>query len=343
VAPRTVLLTGASGVVGRAVRAALRRHRVISLAHSQRIPDRPQVRGDVSLADLGLGPDRYRQLADEVDTVVHCAAVTDFTADDTQIHRANAEGTAHVVRFAERAGATLHHVSTAFVARSDAVSGAAEEAKADPGPYLDSKVTGEAAVREAGTPGTIVRPSIVIGDSHTGTIEKFQGLHALALAVLRNALPLLPLNPDSRIDFVPRDLVGRAVAALVEAGATAGEYWVCAGEHALTAGHLLDLTVQTGTRMGMELTPPRLVEPDMVTRLVRPVFVAPLPPTVRRRFDDMVAMTALFAAPRTFASNIDAIPGLAAPTSHELTDAYARGIGYLIKAKGLAPAPEGVA
>lgn len=331
---RTILLTGASGVVGSALLPALRRHRVICLTHRKAVKHPYQVKGDVAVPDLGLDPGTFARLCREVNVVVHCAAVTDFTADPELTLRSNVEGTRNVTRFAGDAAARLHYVSTAFVARAENGRKDCGEGRADPTAYLASKRTAEDFVRHANVPGTIVRPSVVIGDTRTGRISAYQGVHALQWAVLRNSLPLLPLPTGSHVDVIAQDVLARAIASLVDHDAQ-GEFWITGGKHALSAERILELTVATGRRLGLDVIPPRLVEPDMVDRLVRPVFVAPLPPALRRRFDDMLLLTALFATPQVFPSDLHRIPGQQALAMEQLTDAYVRSVVYLVRAKGL--------
>jgi thioester reductase-like protein len=297
------------------------------------------VRGNLIAPCLGLDYGTYDLLAERVDTVIHCAAVTDFAADTEETCEVNVHGTANIIQFAANANASLHYISTAFVARASMTREQLGEAAADPTNYLISKRAAEQMVRDAGIRATIVRPSVVIGDSATGEISKFQGLHKLASAVLRNALPLLPLDPGWRIDCVPQDLVARAIAGLVDEGVDAGEYWVTAGESALTARAMIDVVAEAGQRLGIEVVPPRLVQPDMVDRLIRPVFIAPLPAAARRRFDDMLTMTALFAGASPFESSLDAMPRVTAATQAELRDAFAASVRYLALTKKMAAAP----
>jgi nucleoside-diphosphate-sugar epimerase len=318
----------------------LARHTVICLTHRDTPRWRTQqVSGNVAVPFLGLDNDVYDSLAKRVDTVIHCAAVTDFAAGADAISELNVRGTQNIVRFAADANATMHYVSTAFVARADLTREQVGEAAADPTDYLASKRAAEQMVRDAGIKATIVRPSVVIGDSATGEIAKFQGLHTLASALLKNTLPLLPLDPASRIDFVPQDVLAKAVAGLVDKKVDAGEYWVTAGDAALTARAMVDIAVEAGQRLGIEIVPPRLVQPDMVDRLIRPVFVAPLPAMARRRFDDMLAMTALFAGAHPFESSLATMPGVTAVTQMELRAAFAASVSYLALAKNLAVAP----
>ena len=102
---RTVLLTGASGVVGSALLQRLRVVEVVCLVHRTPVtgPGIRSVRGDVSAPQLGLDPATYARLATTVDAVVHCAAVTEFNRTDGSLEATNVTGTQHVVDFAARA------------------------------------------------------------------------------------------------------------------------------------------------------------------------------------------------------------------------------------------------
>ncbi|MGW5680031.1 SDR family oxidoreductase, partial [Streptomyces sp. NPDC003860] len=116
----TVLLTGASGVVGTALLAELTHCHVIALVHRTPCPGADEsVVGDLTGARFALDPAAYARLAARVDVVVHCAAITSFAAGPAATHRLNEAGTREVLRFTEEAGAVLHHVSTAFVARRE--------------------------------------------------------------------------------------------------------------------------------------------------------------------------------------------------------------------------------
>ena len=97
---RTVLVTGATGVVGQALIPRLVDHGaadVICLTHraavrtpspSPHAGNLSTVQGDVARADLGLGAREYRELAARIDVVVHAAALTDFAGPDETLHRA---------------------------------------------------------------------------------------------------------------------------------------------------------------------------------------------------------------------------------------------------------------
>ncbi|MGW0917255.1 SDR family oxidoreductase, partial [Streptomyces sp. NPDC002784] len=118
---RTLLITGASGVVGAAAIPLLReRYEVIALTHRAGAPGRT-VAGDVTSRWLGLAPETYRALTDEVDVVVHSAAATGFQRDTDHAWQVNVEGARRVSKFALHAGARLVHLSSAFTAHAGLV------------------------------------------------------------------------------------------------------------------------------------------------------------------------------------------------------------------------------
>src|SRR5215218_5803619 len=104
---RSVLLTGASGVVGDGVLSRFAAHDLACLVH--RSPVRQagveSVVGDLTAPRLGLDKATYSRLVREVTTVVHSAAVTEFNRDDGSLEATNIGGTEQIVAFAEDAGA----------------------------------------------------------------------------------------------------------------------------------------------------------------------------------------------------------------------------------------------
>jgi thioester reductase-like protein len=349
---RTIFLTGASGVLGEALLERLDGHRVICLVHNTPV-ERSHVQaveGDVTEARLGLDRERYAEIARAVDCVVHAGAVTNFVAPMDQICRSNVAGTRNIVELARASEADLVHVSTAFVHADASFVSCKELSASAPGEppkpyegtraYINSKRDGEAVVRDSGVPHVVVRPSIVLGDSESGEISEFQGLHVLAGLVVKGKLPMLPSDPEARIDFLPRDTVADAIGALLEAGRREGEYWITAGERAPTVEQALNAARRFAERLDGDPAMPRFMEPDSVDRLIRPVFLDKLPEKVAKRLELLFALMPLVNSDDPFPSSmpqLEAELGLAPPA--DLLEIFTRNLEYWASEQGLAGAP----
>jgi dTDP-4-dehydrorhamnose reductase len=133
--PASVLFTGGSGLLGRALRALL------PAAH---FPSRAEF--DVTSGEGMEAFVRERRIG----TVVHAAAFTSPPKIDAEPMRAlevNIVGTANVVRLAARLGARLVYVSTDYVFRGDQGRYREEDPVAPVNKYAWSKLGGECAVR----------------------------------------------------------------------------------------------------------------------------------------------------------------------------------------------------
>lgn len=290
-AGRTVLLTGAAGVVGQALLARLKDVDVVCLVHRSPVtgPNVRTVRGDITQERFDLSEPVYRWLVDQVDAVIHCAAVTDFNRTDGTLEATNIGGTERVLEFAAAAGAVLYHVSTAFVH----TTADGERGRTAAG-YAASKSTGEQLVRASGVPHVILRPSVVIGDSVTGDIAAFQGLHRVAAGIFAGIVPMIPFDPSWPIDFVPCDVVADAIACVVEKSLTEGEFWISAGERALRLDEGVALCVDVARELGVTVDLPRFVPPELFDRLIGPVFLEALPARIRKSVTSMLEFFATY-------------------------------------------------
>jgi nucleoside-diphosphate-sugar epimerase len=330
----TILLTGAAGVMGQSLIEELESDfDVVCLRHRTSIghPGVREVPGDLSSPDLGLPPQLLRALVGRTHAVLHCAASTSWLAKPAEIIATNVEGTTRVIDFARQAGATLYHMSTAFVARPP-VDGVVDGRSA----YVASKIAAEDVVRQSGDPHVILRPSILIGDSRDGHIAAFQGIHKVAGSILKDALPVLPAGPAALVDCIPQDVVARAVGRLLRTGVTQGEFWLTAGAHALTLRDLVDVTLAVAQQLDLRVSAPRLVGGEMVERLLLPLMEEVLPPLRRRQMRGFLDLMTLFQTESPIQSSLaDIGPGYA-PDRADLLQAFRRSVEFWALHHGLA-------
>ncbi len=179
------------------------------------------VPGDLTSARLGVDDETVASLAGPIKHLFHLAALYEMTAGTEQNEVLNVGGTAQVLALAEAwPAAVLHQVSS--VAVSGDHVGVFDETMFDegqhlPSPYHTTKFESERLVRgQSVVPWRIYRPSLVVGDSVTGAMDKVDGPYYFfpALKLLRDNLPQwLPLLGVDLGDtnIVPVDFVVRAI------------------------------------------------------------------------------------------------------------------------------------
>jgi nucleoside-diphosphate-sugar epimerase len=336
---RAVLLTGASGVVGRALLQRLRDLDVVCLVHRSPVsgPNVTTVPGDIAKPMFGLSERAYMDLAAKVDAVIHCAAVTDFNRTDGSLEATNIAGTGHVAAFAAAAKAVLYHISTAFV--DTTVEG--DRGRTAIG-YASSKSAAEKVVRSSGVPHVILRPSVVIGDSDTGEIAAFQGLHQVVAGLFAGIVPMIPFDPRWPIDFVPVDVVADAIACVVENQVSEGEFWLSAGEAALSLDEGVAVAVEFARSLGVSIDMPRFVPPDMFDRLIGPVFLDALPGKIRRNVLRMLEFfTTYLQSGQTKPSSLDQLVALGARSLPDQRESLRNTLQYWAAQNGYGQAETG--
>lgn len=290
-----ILLTGASGVIGRELAPLLPQDQLILARHRAR-PDSGarQIGLDIRQPLLGLSAADYQALAGELDTIIHCAAITDMSGQVPELGATNIAGVQHVVDLARAAGARLHFVSTAYCSQT---YGPATAVRSD---YVASKRAAEAVVRESGVDWTIIRPSIVAGHSETGAIASFQGFHLFIATILKGRLPLIPMQREAQCDFVPADWVARGVAELVRAPDWGRTYWLTAGAAALTIEEMMQAGTPFARQMGRDLAAIELIAPDQVEAEILPE----LPKRLRERLSILINLSKVMSRRAPFPTDL---------------------------------------
>jgi NAD(P)-dependent dehydrogenase (short-subunit alcohol dehydrogenase family) len=179
------------------------------------------VTGDLTEDRLGVDEAWISEHKGKVDHFFHLAAIYDMTASDEANEKLNNGGTRNAVALANALEAgILHHTSS--VAVSGLYDGVWNEEMFDEGQKLPSayhrtKFESERIAREeAKVPWRVYRPSIVVGHSETGEMDKIDGPYYFFKAIqkLRHWLPeWVPLlGPEMGFtNIVPVDFVAKAM------------------------------------------------------------------------------------------------------------------------------------
>lgn len=181
--------------------------------------------GDVVDMDLGLSGPEYKRLLSEVTDIWHLAAIYYLGVRKEHARRVNVDGTRRMLDLGREVHdlRRFNHMSTAWVC-GDRVGVIAEDelemGQRFRNAYEETKYHAEILVRDAmaDLPITIYRPSIVVGDSKTGEIDRFDGPYYIGILLVTSPIGVpLPLPGDgvAPLNTVPVDFV---VSAMLQAG-----------------------------------------------------------------------------------------------------------------------------
>jgi nucleoside-diphosphate-sugar epimerase len=143
------------------------------------------VEANMDLPDLGLGRERYDELAQGIDEIIHCASNTSFSERKRkEVEKTNIKGLEHILALAVRGRCYFfHHVSTAYVGGKK--NGSCKEEFVETAEftnvYEETKYYGEQILHgrceKEGIRLNVYRPSIVYGSSRDGRCLRFNALY----------------------------------------------------------------------------------------------------------------------------------------------------------------------
>lgn len=225
------------------------------LLDSLRAGDRAEVLvGDVCDMDLGLSSVEYRALSRELTWIHHLAGIYFMGVDEDTMRRVNVGGTRSVLDLARDASRLerLVHWSTTTVSGSRGGTVYEEDLEAGQkfhNGYERTKFEAERLVRGAmrQLPVTVVRPSIIVGDSKTGEIDRLDGPYYLMVLIATNAsglrLPILGRG-DAPLHLVPIDYVIDAAWQCAHSRGAAGRTFHLVDPQPLTARSVFELVAE---------------------------------------------------------------------------------------------------
>jgi dTDP-4-dehydrorhamnose reductase len=240
-----ILVTGANGILGRALRERLAGGNTVYLWG----------RGEADVTDEGAVRAAGRGL--DFDTVIHAAAYTNVDGAESEPAMAlsvNRDGTRHVAALARERGAVFVYVSSDYV--FDGTKGAPYVEEDPPHPlsaYGASKLAGEAAALDSGAPCLVVRTSWLFGPGGKNFVD------TIAAKALRGE-PLQVVDDQRGAPTYARDLA-HGIEVLLRRGALGIVHVTNAGD---TTWH--GLAVEIVRTLGA-LVP---VAPVATARLARP-------------------------------------------------------------------------
>lgn len=258
------------------------------------------VLGDIARPGLGLAPDDRAEVAAECDEIIHAAASTDWDLSLEEAEAVNVTGVQGIVDLAAEVArgrrlSRLVHVSTAYVSgrRDGPVS--PDELPGPKGPfnntYEATKAKAERILRErmGELPTTVVRPSIVVGNSRTGRTFNFNVIYFPLKLMYRGLLPVMPGRPSTTLDLVPVDYVCDATLALGrDASAVGRTFHLTADDDAIPLTDFADrITAFFNELRGPErpaLRRPRMIGP-LAWRGVRWWMARRLEGNAKRQFE----------------------------------------------------------
>jgi nucleoside-diphosphate-sugar epimerase len=204
----TILITGATGSIGRALAAEKPDANLILFGHKP---------GDITEPHLGLSEEESDKLAEQVDVLVHAAADTRFAAPYETLYRTNVTGTRNVLEFASRCPRLRKfvHLSTTCIAgkREGAIPELPLEESSYVNAYEQTKHEAEQLVLDAKLPTQIVRLATVLGSECDGTVPRWGAAHMTLYFLYRGLIAMVPGSPKASLDFISSELAAKVVVA----------------------------------------------------------------------------------------------------------------------------------
>jgi dephospho-CoA kinase len=243
--------------------------------------------GDVCDMDLGLTAAEYRALVAEITTIHHMAGLYGSGVEPAAARRVNVTGTRGIVEMAGESRRLRRLIHWSTVQISGRRKGVVLEDELAAGQsfhnvYEETKYEAEllAAAAMRKLPVTVIRPGIIVGDSRTGEIDKFDGPYYLIVLIATNALQVhlpLPGRGTAPLHLVPIDYVVDAGYRLAMDERAAGKTFHLTDPNPLPARRVYELVAEHArTRPPRGFIPGRLARTLLRTPGIEKLARGPL-------------------------------------------------------------------
>jgi thioester reductase-like protein len=235
------------------------------------------IEGDAAAMDLGLSGKEYRELAAEVDRIHHVAQFTYPAASREQAELVNVGGMREIIEL----GRMCRDLRSIVLHSSALVSGdrhgLVRESELNAGQHFRTPVEETLARAERlaksqvdKLPIIVLRPTMIIGDSGTGEVDRLDGPYLLILLIVSSPQDfpvLLPTRGEALLHLVPIDYVVRAAHHIGRQPAAVGRTFHLADPRPLTVRRVFELVAESGGK--------RLPGGFIPTRVAKALLSAP--------------------------------------------------------------------
>lgn len=293
---KTILVTGASGFIGRFLLKELLKkgHQVFALLRQpepqlavlktwldQQKVDSSQlyaIRGDLSQENAGISASDW-QVMQQVTVIYHTAALFAWNLDVNTARQINVIGVLTLLKLAQQqlriervVQVSGYMLSIDKNIRQLGISYEGEhhdwlEVYQQVGVYEASKIEAHFAIKrwaaKMNIPLTVIHPATVVGDSQTGELASNQGFYQTLVDLFAGKLTAVPAGQGYRLPLVSVDYVAEFLANVIDYNQSIGQ------EYVLADNKTPDLkTVLTLCARSVNIAPPRLAVPIPVLRIL---------------------------------------------------------------------------